>query len=94
MAGTIALYRAKTGRFIHELHESGGVGIEKAREWCQELAEQHSTVDLYFILVDGTEVFSGSFVHKNDPEFDMPSHRIAPPFRGKAQKDPTAEGSR
>ena len=61
MAGPVLLYRAKTPHRIHELVEDGWVGIEGARQWCAKLAKGTCTVDLYCLLLDGTELFLESF---------------------------------
>ena len=70
MAGPVIRYRAKTVDQVHEIVEDGWVGIQGAREWCQGIADQDSTVDLYCLLVDGTEMFYGSFVSDEDSELD------------------------
>jgi hypothetical protein len=71
MARRVIRYRARTTRAVHELGEDGGVGIESAKKWCQELAEQHSTVDLYCLLVDGTEVYSGTYRREKQSDVDF-----------------------
>ena len=71
MAGQVIRYRAKTNQETHELGEDGWVGIQGAREWCQELADQNSTVDLYCLLIDGTEVYYGTYRPERDHEDDL-----------------------
>ncbi len=75
MAGPVIRYRAKTTRQVHELGEDGWVGIQRARSWCQELADEHSTVDLYCLLIDGTEVYYGTYrrqlQNENDTDYLM-----------------------
>ncbi len=70
MAGDIIRYRAKAADRVLEIPEDGWVGIQGARKWCEELADEDSTVDLYCLLVDGTEMFYGSFVSHEDADLD------------------------
>ena len=58
MMSNAAFYRARvTGGEIHELPANGQIGLETAKEWCQSLSAQNSTVDLYCLRMDGTEIF-------------------------------------
>ena len=66
MAGSIIRYRARVGNVVFELDENGWVGVQGARAWCQSLAEEKRTVDLYCLMIDGTEVFDSSFVSQCD----------------------------
>jgi hypothetical protein len=70
MAGPVIWYRAKTIRETYELGEDGWVGIKNAREWCKELAEEHSTVDLYCLCVDGTEMYYATYRRETQSELD------------------------
>ena len=92
MAGAVIRYRAKTTTHIHELGEDGWVGINKAREWCQELAEQDSTVDLYCLLVDGTEVYYGTYRREHETDLDHPSGDVASGDRDGASAGRDEEG--
>lgn len=71
MFGGVIGYRAKTIHEVHELGEDGWVGIQKARQWCQDLADEHSTVDLYCLFVDGTEVYYGTYRRATEIEDDI-----------------------
>lgn len=71
MAGSIIRYRARVGNVVFELQETGWVGVQRARAWCQSIADEEKTVDLYCLLVDGTEVFDSSFVSRDDRDLDQ-----------------------
>lgn len=70
MAGSVIRYRAKAADRVLEIPEDGWVGIQGARKWCEELAEEDSTVDLYCLLVDGTEMFYGSFPSSDEEDLE------------------------
>ena len=70
MSGSVIRYRAKAADQVFEIPEDGWVGIQGARKWCEELADEDSTVDLYCLFVDGTEVFYGSFLSNEDSDLD------------------------
>ncbi len=58
MSNAVAFYRARvTGGDIHELRANGQIGIEGAKEWCRSLSLENSTVDLYCLRMDGSEIF-------------------------------------
>ena len=58
MSNAVAFYRARvTGGDIHELRADGQIGMDGAKEWCRSLSLENSTVDLYCLRNDGTEIF-------------------------------------
>ena len=58
MSNAVAFYRARvTGGDVHELRADGQIGLDKAKEWCRSLSLENSTVDLYCLRMDGSEIF-------------------------------------
>lgn len=71
MAGHVVRYRAKTTHAVYEISEDGWVGVQKARKWCQEIAEEASTVDLYCLLLDGTELYDSTHRRERNTDNDF-----------------------
>ncbi len=58
MSNAVAFYRARvTGGDIHELRANDQIGMDGAKEWCRSHSLENSTVDLYFLRMDGSEIF-------------------------------------
>ena len=67
MSNAVAFYRARvTGGDVHEIRENGEIGLEGAKEWCRSLSLENSTVDLYCLRPDGTELFCETIRPKDE----------------------------